>query len=72
MKKFCKDNNKILPNNEANQNKGISYFSKYLDKLPDMFIKKENRSLQSEHLLYKNKEYSISSFYIRFCLSEEK
>ena len=37
-----RNDDKILPNNKANQNKGISYFSKYLDKLPDMFIKKEN------------------------------
>ena len=31
---------KISPNNEANQNKGISYISKYLVKHPDMLKKK--------------------------------
>ena len=57
--------------NEANQYKGISYLSKYLAK-HSICSKKENLLLISEHLLYKNKEYSISSFYIRFYLNEEK
>ena len=35
-----RNDDKILPNNEANQNKGISYLSIYLSKHPDMFKKK--------------------------------
>ena len=35
-----RNDDKILPNNKANQNKGINYLSKYLAKHPDMFKKK--------------------------------